>query len=91
MIYKQDFFLVARMTPQKMSDSNSRYSDLWMGKQQAASVHVWLKDFISPVTLHHSIVLLRTPFSCWHKLVHLSTKVIEAIFADHNVEFGLKV
>lgn len=91
MIYKHALFLVARRTFEKMSGSNSRYLDLWMGKQWAISVQVWLMELVSPVTLHHFIVLLRTAFSSWHKWMHLSGKVIEAIFADRSIQFGLKV
>lgn len=75
-----------------MSDSNSRYLDLWMGKQWAISVQVWLMEFINPVTLHHFIVLLKIEFSSWHKLMLLSGKVIEALYANHSsIQFeGLK-
>lgn len=91
MIYKHDLFLVARRTFQKMSDSNSGYLDLWMSKQWAISVQVWLMELVNPVILHHFIVLLRTAFSSWSKWMRLLEKVIEAIFADCSIKFSLKV
>lgn len=90
--YKHHLFLVDRKTFQKMSDSNSRYLDLWMGKQWAISVQVWLMEFVDPVTFYHVIVLLNIEFSSWHKLMLLSGKEIKAISANHiSIQFGLKV